>query len=229
MSEYLLSLIVFSPLLGGILLLFLKDKQHVLIKQISLVFTIIPFAFVCFLWASFDASLGNKIEDSFQFVEKWSWISLDLGSGSKFLIEYHLGVDGISIGLILLASIILVIGVIASWRLTKQVKGYFLLYMLLSTSILGCFLALDFFLFYLFFELMLLPMFFLIGIWGGPKRAYASIKFFIYTLIGSLLILIVMIALYLSVSAPILSGDELVHSFNILLMMNPANYIDVVA
>ncbi|MDX5438114.1 MAG: NADH-quinone oxidoreductase subunit M, partial [Pontibacter sp.] len=147
------------------------------------------------------------------------------------------------------------IGVISSWTITKNVKGYFLLYLLLMTSVMGCFLSLDFFLFYLFFEFMLLPMYFLIGIWGGPKREYAAIKFFIYTLVGSLFILVVMIGLYTSVIDPVataaqmellqngivspdailqvqqllqqnvLSSDELVRTFSIPAMMEPANYI----
>ncbi len=121
--------------------------------------------------------------------------------------------------LVVMSTILLVIGVISSWKLDHKVKGYFLLYLILSGSLIGCFVALDFFLFYVFFEFMLLPMFFLIGIWGGPNRSYASIKFFLYTLLGSLLILIVMIGLYLSVGSIDQFGNQ-VNSFSLVQMLN---------
>ena len=149
---------------------------------------------------------------------------MNLGSFGRLNIDYHLGVDGMSVWLVVLSAFIMSIGVIASWKLKQQVRSYFILYLLLSTSIVGCFLALDFFLFYVFFELVLLPMFFLIGLWGGQKRSYASIKFFIYTLVGSLLILIVMITLYLSVGVFDPSSEIIIHSFNLLHMMD-SNYL----
>ena len=151
---------------------------------------------------------------------------MSLGSFGSFNIDYHLGVDGMSLWLVVLSSLITVLGVLASWKLKQQVRSYFMLYLLLSTSIVGCFLALDFFLFYLFFELVLLPMFFLIGLWGGPRRSYASIKFFIYTLVGSLLILVVMIALYLSVGVLDPTSEMMIHSFNLLHMMDSNYFIE---
>jgi NADH-quinone oxidoreductase subunit M len=119
------------------------------------------------------------------------------------------GVDGISLSMVLLTGVIGFIGIISSWKIARNIKAYFALYMLLLASVMGCFLALDMFLFYLFFEFMLLPMYFLIGIWGGPRREYAAIKFFIYTLIGSLLILVVMIGLYTSVIDPVATAVKL--------------------
>ncbi len=157
----------------------------------------------------FDGSHTGFVgsESSLQLVEKTEWFSISLGSIGSFSVDYFLGIDGINLSMLLLAAIVLFIGTIASWNMKKKLKGYFALYLLLCTSVLGCFVALDFFLFYLFFEFMLLPMYFLIGIWGGPRREYAAIKFFLYTLFGSILILIVMIGLYNSVYDPIRTGE----------------------
>jgi NADH-quinone oxidoreductase subunit M len=115
---------------------------------------------------------------------------------SRFNIDYFLGVDGISMPLILLTTVITFLSMIASWGIEKHVKGYCALFLLLETGVLGSFLALDFFLFYIFWEVMLLPMYFLIGVWGGPRREYAAIKFFLYTLFGSVFILIALLAFY---------------------------------
>ncbi|MDH5610584.1 MAG: NADH-quinone oxidoreductase subunit M [Cyclobacteriaceae bacterium] len=224
--DYLLSLIVFSPLIGIVLLLFVKNNQKQTIRWIALGTVLVQMGFTALLAMRFEFWTGARVlTEAFQAVEKIRWISLDLGQAGRFAIDYHVGVDGIGFPLVLLSSLILVIGVVASWQLQKQVKGYFILYLLLSTSIMGCFVALDFFLFYLFFELMLLPMFFLIGIWGGPRRSYASIKFFIYTLLGSLLILIVMIGLYLAAAEPGMAGSKVVHTFNLLYLMDGSNYL----
>jgi NADH-quinone oxidoreductase subunit M len=124
---------------------------------------------------------------SYDQVARFPWIS-------RFNIDYFVGVDGISMALILLTTVITFLSMIASWGITKHVKGYCALFLLLETGVLGSFLALDFFLFYIFWELMLLPMYFLIGVWGGPRREYAAIKFFLYTLFGSVFILIALLA-----------------------------------
>ena len=113
-----------------------------------------------------------------------------------FDIHYFLGLDGISLPLVLLTSFLSVLAMWASWAITKSVRAYCALFLLLETGMLGVFLALDFFLFYVFWEVMLLPMYFLIGIWGGPRREYAAIKFFLFTLVGSVLILVAMLMLY---------------------------------
>lgn len=114
----------------------------------------------------------------------------------NFNIEYYLGVDGISMPLILLTTLLFFISMMASWPIQKYVRGYCMLFLILETGVLGTFFALDFFLFYIFWEVMLLPMYFLIGVWGGPRREYAAIKFFLYTLLGSVFILIAMLGFY---------------------------------
>jgi NADH-quinone oxidoreductase subunit M len=123
------------------------------------------------------------------WLARYSWIP-------RFNVDYYLGADGISMALVLLTTVLFFLSMIASWRIDKFVKGYCALFLVLETGVLGSFLALDFFLFYIFWEVMLLPMYFLIGIWGGPRREYAAIKFFLYTLFGSVFILIALIAFY---------------------------------
>ncbi|WP_258104458.1 NuoM family protein [Marinoscillum sp. MHG1-6] len=228
MENHLLSLIVFIPLLFALGVFFIPKTQHLLIKVVTLVATLLQLVLSLKLFFDYDGSFKpSEWSEAFLFVEKADWIQLSLGNYGRFVIDYFVGVDGISMPLVVLSALLLVIGVISSWRLTEKVKGYFILYLTLSTSIVGCFVALDLFLFYVFFEFMLLPMFFLIGIWGGPRRAYASIKFFIYTLLGSLLILIVMIGLFISIedsSRALKMADEtgkieIVHSFSLVKMM----------
>ncbi len=114
----------------------------------------------------------------------------------RFNIDYYLGADGISMPLVLLTTVLSFLAMIASWKIEKFVRGYCMLFLVLETGMLGTFLALDFFLFYIFWEVMLLPMYFLIGVWGGPRREYAAIKFFLYTLLGSVFILIALLAFY---------------------------------
>jgi NADH-quinone oxidoreductase subunit M len=123
------------------------------------------------------------------WVSRTRWID-------RFNIDYYLGVDGISMPLVLLTTVICFLAMIASWNIDRFVKGYCVLFLVLETGMLGTFLALDFFLFYIFWEVMLLPMYFLIGVWGGPRREYAAIKFFLYTLLGSVFILIALLAFY---------------------------------
>jgi NADH-quinone oxidoreductase subunit M len=123
------------------------------------------------------------------WVARYPWIP-------RFNIDYYLGADGISVPLILLTTVLFFLSMIASWKIEKFVRGYCILFLVLETGVLGSFLALDFFLFYVFWEVMLLPMYFLIGIWGGPRREYAAIKFFLYTLLGSGFILVALLAFY---------------------------------
>lgn len=218
----ILTLITFIPLVAALVLVALPNTQQKLPRIVALTATIFQLIFSIIAWLQYQIpETSDSFLRSFQLLEQTDWFSLALGKSLVFKVEYFLGVDGFSLPLVLLSSLILVIGVVSSWNIQKQVKGYFFLYLLLATSIVGCFVALDFFLFYLFFELMLLPMFFLIGIWGGKRRSYASIKFFIYTLVGSLLILIVMIGLYISAVEP---GTE-IHTFNLLHLMDLKNYL----
>ncbi|MEP2024487.1 NADH-quinone oxidoreductase subunit M, partial [Reichenbachiella sp.] len=220
--DHLLSWLIFIPLIAAVIMLVIPKSHAHLYKWISLgalgVVTALSVVLVCV----FDQQVIGYGAESIQFAQQIDWIQLNVGSFGSLLVQYYIGVDGLSLALVLLSAIILFIGVISSWNIKQNIKGYFLLYMVLSTSVIGCFVALDFFLFYLFFEFMLLPMYFLIGIWGGKRRAYASIKFFIYTLVGSLLILMVMIGLNLSV---VQNPDSTVHTFDIMKMMNPDNFI----
>lgn len=184
--NFILSSLIFTPLLAALIVLLLPARLQKPVKAVALVGALVQMGLSILLYFRFDGSTVANGQQGYQFVEKVNWIGFALGSLGRFQIDYFVGVDGVSISMVLLTGIVGVIGVISSWAITKNVKGYFLLYLLLLTSVMGCFLALDFFLFYLFFEFMLLPMYFLIGIWGGPKREYAAIKFFIYTLVGSL-------------------------------------------
>ncbi|MBK0404604.1 NADH-quinone oxidoreductase subunit M [Adhaeribacter sp. BT258] len=242
--DHLLSLLIFLPLLVAAIILAVPSRFIKAIKLLTLGAAAAVLVLSLMTWFSFNPS-----QPAYQFVEKADWFGLQLSSFGYFQVQYFLGVDGLSIAMVLLTGIVGVIGVLSSWNLqTKNPKGYFALYLLLLASVMGCFLALDMFLFYLFFEFMLLPMYFLIGIWGGPRREYAAIKFFLYTLVGSLFILIVMIGLYTSVIDPIataaraglsanqnatqfllqtgkLASENLVHTFSIPAMTEAANYI----
>ena len=221
MTSGLLSLIVFIPLLAAIGLLFVPKENRKLFQWIAIGVTGIQLMLSIVLWLSFDSMFQpSDWSEAFQFVERLPWIRVDVGGVGVLNVDYFIGVDGISLPLVVLASLILLIGAVSSLSISEKVKGYFILYLILSSTILGCFVALDFFLFYLFFEFMLLPMFFLIGIWGGERRQYASVKFFIYTLIGSLFILVVMIGLFLSVEE---NGTS---TFSLIQMMNPSAYSD---
>ena len=213
--HYLLSYIFLFPLLIAFVMLFIPSEKWRFFRRLSLAVTSVQLLLSGILLYHFDKELKPlSWETAFQFVERSDWINIGLGSTSDLRIEYHLGVDGISLPLVALSSLVLLIGVISSWNIREKAKGYYILYLILSASIVGCFIALDFFLFYLCFEFMLLPMFFLIGIWGGKRRSYASIKFFLYTLFGSLFILIVMIGLYMSIE----QGG--VNSFSITAMLD---------
>jgi NADH-quinone oxidoreductase subunit M len=139
-------------------------------------------------------------------VEQLTWMRLNLGSLGILSIDYLVGIDGLNIGLVMLSALVLTVGVIASWHTQKYSKAYFTLYLLLDTLIMGSFLALDFLLFYIFFEVALLPIYFFISIWGGPQRTRAATKFLLYTLLGTVMILMVLIGLGLSVYDPWATG-----------------------
>ncbi|WP_031528830.1 complex I subunit 4 family protein [Dyadobacter crusticola] len=214
MIDHILSLLIAIPLLGAAAVAVWPTQNTSNFRVIALVALLLEVLVSAILYMNFD----NQ-NPGFQLSETSDWITLPIGSLGIVSIDYALAVDGISFPLILLAVIVLLVGVISSWNISQKTRAYFALYLLLSGSVVGCFLAQDFFLFYLFFEFMLLPMYFLIGLWGGPRREYAALKFFIYTFFGSLLILIVMIGLYLSVIDPIetarvvgiMGADDVVH------------------
>ncbi len=221
----ILSLLTFLPILGMIIVLFLPKSKPLQVKYTTLVITIIQLILAFVILGSFNYSAGGIFsQNSFQFVEKFKWIEIPGVSWiGTVKIDYFLGIDGISLPLILLTTIVTVIATISSWKINKAVKGYFALFLLLDTAMIGVFVSLDFFLFYMFWELMLLPMYFLIGIWGGPRKEYAAIKFFLYTLVGSVLMLLVMIGLYFSARETLANGSQ-VYTFNLLALMNPKNY-----
>lgn len=216
-----LTLITFLPLVAAAIILFVPPAQKQLIRIISLIAALGQVGLSLWIWKGYNYSLaGINDPKSFQFVEKVKWIDLQFGSFS-FNADYFMGVDGLSITMVILTVVVSAIGVISSWTIEKSVKGYFLLYNVLSTAMVGCFLALDFFLFYIFWELMLVPMYFLIGIWGGPNREYAAMKFFLFTLFGSVFMLLVTIGLYFSVIDP----ETGKNTFSIVAMSDPNNFL----
>lgn len=184
MTENVLTYMVFFPLAGMVVVLLLPSNRHNLIRWVSAAVTVPPLLLAVWLFSNFDRNVPGL-----QFVEKVPWIP-------AYNIDYFVGVDGISISMVLLTALLSFLCMFASWGIDKAVKGYFALFLLLDTGMMGVFVSLDFFLFYIFWEVMLLPMYFLIGIWGGPRREYAAIKFFLYTLFGSVLMLLAILALY---------------------------------
>jgi len=194
----ILSLLIFIPIFASLILAFTPERFLPHFKWVTLAITGTELILCIFLYFQFDRQVAD-----YQFLEQYDWITLPLGNLGIGSIDYLLGVDGISMPMVLLTGIVMFVGAISSFEIKEKSRAYFSLYLLLAGSIIGCFIALDMFLFYLFFEFMLLPMYFLIGLWGGPRREYASIKFFIYTLVGSIFILIVMIGLYVSVIDPV--------------------------
>jgi NADH-quinone oxidoreductase subunit M len=185
--EHILSWITFVPLIGMAVVICLPKGATGAIKSVSMVAAGISLVLATIAWFAYDASTGAT---GYAFVQEIPWISA-LGA------NYYVGMDGISLPLIWLTTLLLFVGVPASFGIQKSQKAYYALLLLLEVGILGVFMSLDYFLFYVFWEIMLLPMYFLIGIWGGPRREYAAIKFFLYTLAGSVLMLIAIIALRL--------------------------------
>lgn len=207
MNEAILSLLTFLPLAGAILLLFIPKDNHGLLRGFTLAVTIVTFL------ASIPLVTGFVPNAEFQFVQKIFWIQ-----AGPFQMNYHVGIDGISLWLVMLTTFIMPIAVLSTWTAVEEkVKGYMFCLLLLQVGMLGAFVSLDLFLFYIFWELMLIPMYFIIGVWGGKNRIYAAVKFFIYTLVGSLLMLVAIIALYFKAGG----GDfSLPHFFG--LNLDPA-------
>ena len=221
----LLSLLIFLPVLALVIIWALPSAFQNNYKFITLGVTILQLILSAYIYIIFDGSAnfaGVHTESQFQLVEKQEWIRLNLGSLGRLEIDYFLGIDGLSMPFLFLTSLVMFVAVISSWEIKTNLKGFFALFLLLDMAIMGVFCSLDFFLFYIFYELMLLPLYFLIGMWGGARREYAAIKFFLYTLFGSVFMLLVIIGLYFSVINPE-TGN---HTFNMIAMMNPANYIE---
>ncbi len=222
----ILSWITFIPILGMILVLVIPKNNENLIKWTAAVATFVQVVLAAIIYMNFNRSVaGINTLEGMQFVEKASWINIQgVAWFGRVHIDYLLGVDGLSVPMVLLTAFISFIAVFASWNIPKALKGYMAMLLLLDTGMLGVFVALDFFLFYVFWEVMLLPMYFLIGVWGGPRREYAAIKFFLFTLLGSVFILLALIALYFSVVVSDPVTGEKIHTFNMLAMMDPANF-----
>ncbi len=189
MADYLLSIMTFFPLLGILVLLFLPRDNGGLLKGVTLVVSLITF--VISLPLAFDPVFLTSGEMHYR--EFYEWINI----GNYFQMNYNLGIDGISLWLVMLTTFITPIAILSTWNaVEKNIKGFMAMLLLLETGMLGAFVSLDLFLFYIFWELMLIPMYFLIGIWGGKNRIYAAVKFFIYTAVGSLLMLVAIIFVY---------------------------------
>ncbi|MDQ3149142.1 MAG: NADH-quinone oxidoreductase subunit M, partial [Chloroflexota bacterium] len=195
------SLIVFTPLIGVLLLLLVPGTNHRAIRWVGLLSAVGSFAFSLLL-------LGYEAGGSeFQFREDLAWID-------SFGMRYTVGVDGLSMVLVLLTTLLSTVAIFYSWEpIQKRVKEYYIAILLLMVGMLGVFVALDMFLFYVFWEVSLFPMYVIIGVWGGPRRVYATVKFVIYTLVGSLLMLVAILAVAIAHSA---SGQPFTFSYEAL-------------
>src|SRR5882724_157021 len=183
-SSHILTIVTFTPAVGALLILFLKRGRLSSIRAVAVVMAVLSFVFSLHLIAHFD-----NANSEFQYVINIPWIP-SIG------ISYSMGVDGISLFLILLTTVLTPLALLASWSITDRAKEYFIFMLLLETGMIGVFAALALFLFYVFWEVMLVPMYFLIGVWGGERRIYAAMKFVLYTMIGGVLMLVAIISLY---------------------------------
>src|SRR2546422_4651458 len=184
-ADHALNLVTYLPLAGALALLLVDKTKKNLIIHAATWIALADFLLSVPLFFMYDASQGG-----FQFQNKTSWIP-SIG------VQYYVGIDGISLLLLLLTTFLGFISILSSWTaITDRVKEYYVFMLVLQTGMLGVFISLDFFLFYIFWEVMLVPMYFLIGIWGGPRKLYAAIKFFLYTLLGSVLMLLGILAIY---------------------------------
>ena len=242
----LLSLLAFLPAIGALVLLLpiFSHKNPDAMKFVALGATVLTFLLGVGMIAGWTETEFKVGEAAMQGMFSADWIP-------SFNIYYMMGLDGISFPLVLLTTFISMLAMGASWNITKHVRAYCVLFLLLETGMIGVFLSLDFFLFYVFWEVMLLPMYFLIGVWGGPRKEYAAIKFFLYTLLGSVLMLIAILMLYFnsdlrSLAQPQMAGvvhleslhlsqtaEELraaeypVHTFNILALQQMGQHTDL--
>ncbi len=205
MNFPILSYLIFIPLVGFVTIMFLPREKHWSIRWVSAFFTFIPM--VLSFWLTYDYYFNYSGSAAMVYTEgPLSWIA-------PINAFYYLGVDGISVPMLFLTGLLTFLSIIASFNIVNRVKEYFAFFLLLETGMMGVFCALDFFLFYVFWEIMLVPMYFLIGIWGGPRKEYAAIKFFLYTLFGSIFMLVAILILYFT-SEP--------HTLNILELIQTA-------
>src|SRR6202162_402361 len=186
-DSHILSTILFTPLVGAILMLFIPRERPDLHRSVGNIFGFLGLAVSLPLLWRFNSSMGAP---RFQFVADSMWIG-SIGA------HFTLGIDGLSFLLVMLTTVLGPLAILSSWSaIKKREKEYYILLLLLQTGMLGVFMSLDFVLFYVFWEVMLVPMYFLIGVWGSERRLYAAIKFFLYTLVGSVLMLLGILALY---------------------------------
>lgn len=196
-SKHLLSFLVFLPVAGAFILLFIRNAD--VVRRVAIVISLAELALCIPLLANFDTTVATM-----QFSESAEWIS-------AWNIHYKLGVDGISILFVALTALLTVISIMVSWTaIQDRVREFMVAMLFLEAAMIGVFTAMDLFLFYIFWEAMLIPMYLLIGVWGGPNRLYAAIKFFLYTLVGSVLMLIAIIAVYIAAG----------NTFDVLAIMN---------
>ena len=202
-----LTLLTFFPLLGVLIILFIPSDRKNTLRWVTLATTLVTFLLSIWVLTMFDAS-----NPDLQLVARYDWITV-----AGWNIQYFLGVDGLSILLVLLTGLLTPISILSSWTSVEdRVKDFMLFFLLLEVGMMGVFLAQDLFLFYIFWEFTLVPMYFLIGIWGGPRRIYAALKFFLYTMAGSILMLLAI--LWLGIYGGTFSVPDLIAQGNI-----PAN------
>lgn len=203
----ILSLMTFLPIVGVLVLLFIPKGNNGVLRTVALITTIATFI------VSLPVLSGFQTIADFQFVENVPWIA-----AGPFAMRYHVGIDGITIWLVILTTFIMPIAVLSTWNAVEdKVKEYMICLLLLEVGMLGAFISLDLFLFYIFWELMLIPMYFIIGIWGGKNRVYAAVKFFIYTMVGSLLMLVALIYLYFLGTKAGITDFGLVNFYNLTI------------
>lgn len=249
-DDLLLSLLWIVPMAGALIVLLIPRRAEQAIKGVSLGVTLVTFALTLVAYGAFVAPgshawapLRERAENNalVRSADGLDLVSQETEAGRNdlvvrntwipgFNIQYYLGLDGISLSLVILTALVSVLACLASWNIEKQVQGYFSLFLVLTASMMGVFLALDLFLFYVFFEVMLLPMYFLIAVWGGENREYAAIKFLLYTLFGSVFILVAVLILYFwtgdAMVPPMAASGQIAgfhaHSFDIVRLTRVA-------
>ena len=202
MESWILTLITFIPVLGALIVLLMPDQWEHEIKWTAIIISLIPLALTIWLWFAYDKAIGGM-----QFQVNVPWIP-------ALHANYHVGVDGLSVPLMFLTALLSTLGIYYSaYVIYYRVKEYFLLFLLLETGLFGVFVSLDFVLFYLFWEVGLVPMYLLIGVWGGEQREYAAIKFFLYTLAGSVFMMLAILAIYFNTGSFDIVNAIKVHPF----------------
>jgi len=210
-----LTFLTFLPLVGAILLTLIPRDEEGAIKQTALAFAVADFVLSIYLWTNFDSTTHEM-----QFEYSVPWIS-------TWGISYHVGLDGISLLLYIMTTFLTMISIIASWGVTKHIREYMMAFLALSTGMLGVFISLDMFLFYFFWEFQLVPMYIIIGVWGGPRRIYAAVKFFLYTAVGSLLMLVAIIWIYKAIEnqTGVATTDLIFITNNLELPISPQKWL----